>query len=225
MDLEGGELLGGSARKVVVDECFVARRKYNNGRAIPTHKICVMSGVELESAPRADGNESDSEGGGRQTYVETGRSFLAITPDCARETFKGQIRKRVAPGSTVWTDSRKSYEWAEAAGYDHMAVNRSISEFVGKKGQSASAVEGMWSRVKRGLRLANTRKPPGNDYAALLAEYGWRTRNIRGRQRGKDAFGHTLALVSAEFSPDFQRDVWMAAWMAVTAEDSSYADN
>ena len=47
-DAQVGELLGGETRPVVIDECFVSRRKYERGRSIPTHKVCVFGGVEIE---------------------------------------------------------------------------------------------------------------------------------------------------------------------------------
>ena len=80
----------------------------------------------------------------------------------------------------------------------------------------------MWSRVKRGLRLGNTRKPVDNDYGPLLGEFVWRARNIRGRCWRNGAFDNTLALVRAEFGADFQRQLWAEAGFGCANESSLY---
>ena len=83
-----------------------------------------------------------------------------------------EITRRVAQGTLVWTDSHKSYDWLPKNGlYLHQKVNHSKGEWVGNHGQSTNAVEGVWSRVKRGLRMAYTRRPVGDDYAPLLGEF------------------------------------------------------
>ena len=203
MDLDEGELLGGGGNIVVIDEALASRRKYNKGRVVPTSKICIFGGVEIK--PEEGGDAS----GGRPKYVETGRCFMVRIPDRTRETFEREIKKRVAPGTLVWTDSHKSYDWLPSEGlYAHQKVNHKRGEWVGNKGQSTNAIEGMWSRAKRSLRLANTRRPVDNDYAPLLGEFMWRARFARGSDWRKRVFSAALRLVSQEHGVDFQREMW-----------------
>ena len=222
MDVAEGEFLGGGNRVVVIDECYVARRKYNKGRVVPTHKKCIFGGVEIE--PKQGADADGGQDGGRPVYVETGRCFLAEIPDRAKETFKGQISKRVLPQSTVWTDARASYQWLEPeGGYKHQTVNHSVPEFVGSKGQSTNAAEGMWSRVKRGLRMSNVRKPVDDDYAPLLAEFIWRPRNVRGPNWRKEAFGKVSEMITSSFGAAFQQEQWVASGFDCAGEASLYA--
>ena len=180
----------------------------------------MFGGVEIEPGTNEE-DEEPSQSGGRPKYRETGRCFLAVIPDRTRETFEREIRARVQPGSLVWTDCHRSYPWLNEGGFNHQSVNHSL-EFVGADGQSTNACEGMWSRVKRGLRLANTRKPAENDYGPLLGEFVWRARNIRGRSWRSGAFDNTLALVRAEFGADFQRQLWAEAGFGCANEPSLY---
>ena len=96
MDLAEGETLGGGGKRVVIDEAYVSRRKYNKGRVTPTNTICIFGGVEIEEA---DGGREGEDG--RPKYKETGMCFLVEIPDRAKETFQKEIKNRVAPGSRV----------------------------------------------------------------------------------------------------------------------------
>ena len=226
-----GELLGGGSRVVVIDEAFVARRKYNRGRAIPTHKVCIFAGVELEPAGKT-GAEGEGRGGStdedadRPRYVETGRCFLVRIADRAAGAFKREIRPRVLPGSTVWTDSHRSYGRLEDAGeFRRRSANHSSAEFPGDEGQSTNAVEGIWPRVKRGLRMSCVRKPADGDYGPLPAEYVWRPRNVRGAKWRKDAFPKVAGLIARHFGPAFQQTQWADAGYECVGKPSLYADD
>ena len=218
IDLQEGELLGGPGEIVVVDEAYVSRRKYNKGRVAPTNKICIFGGVEIENAPGETGE------GGRPKRRETGRRFLAQIPNREKLTFEREIANRVAQGTLVWTDSHKSYDWLPRGGlYLHPKVNHSFGGWAGRHGQTTNAIEGMWSRVKRGLRMANTRRPIDNDYAPLLGEFMWRMRFARGRNWRDNVFGAALRLVSQEHGIDFQRKMWAEAGFPCDGEPSLFA--
>eukprot|EP00969_Alexandrium_andersonii_P111497 4924466-Alexandrium_andersonii.AAC.1 len=62
-----------------------------------------MAGVELHLPTRA----------------ETGRVFFCVIPNRSKTTFQAVIRHHVHPGSRVWTDKHKSYEWlgSPSSGY------------------------------------------------------------------------------------------------------------
>ena len=173
MDLEEVELLGGEGRIVAIDEASASRRKYKR-RVLPNNSVRILGGVEIGGA---GGGESTD--GGRPKREEAGRRFLLQVPDLTR----------VAPGALIWTDSLKSYERLPTGGlYVLEKANRNRGEWVGEKGQAASAIDGLWSRAKRNLRLASTRKLVGNDYAPLLGEFIWRMRAARGRERRRNVF-------------------------------------
>ena len=160
-----------------------------------------MGGVELEAV-------SEPEGGGRPRYMETGRCFLVEIPNRSADTFRAQIEQRVGPGSTVWTDSHASYQWLDGAGYRHERVNHRQSEWVGGRGQSTNACEGMWSRVKRGLRMTCVRKPVDNDYAPLMAEFVWRSRYSRGDKWRQITFTAVLDLIVVHYGAARQQREW-----------------
>ena len=91
---------------MVIDEASAPRRKYDKGRVIPTNSICILGGVEIEVA-----GGGKLTVGGRPKRKEAGRRFLLQAPDRTRGSFELEIQKRVAPGTLIWADSLKSYEW------------------------------------------------------------------------------------------------------------------
>ena len=216
-------MLGGGAsggRVVVIGEASAARRKYNGGRVIPTHERYVLGGVEIEPCDEED----EDEGGGRPRYKETGRCFLVEIPGRAAEFFIHEIAPRVEPGTLIWTDSRASYGWLEESGLIwHQRVDHSVPGFVGSEGQSTDAAEGMWARVKRALRLTCVRKPAGNDYGPLLAEYVWWSRRVRGPTWRKAAFRSVVDMAARHFGPAFQQDTWVGAGYDCAGAPSLYA--
>ena len=127
----------------------------------------------------------------------------------------------MAPGTLVWTDKHKSYEWLSREGmYRHQSVNHKKGEWVGREGQSTNAIEGMWSRAKRALRVANTRKPVDNDYGPLLGEFARRMRYVRGKDWRKVAFQEAINLVANEHGIAFQRDLWAGAGFSCSGSPS-----
>ena len=79
---------------------------------------------------------------------ERGGKVAAITvPDVKKNTLTGEIRKRVAPGSSVYTDENLSYKqlWE----YNHKTVNHSVRQFVNDQA-STNGVESLWATLKRG---------------------------------------------------------------------------
>ena len=142
----------------------------------PTNKICTFGGVEIENAPGETGE------GGRLKRRETGRCCVAQIPNRGKPTVEREITKRVAQGSLILTDSHKSYDWLPRGGlYLREKVNRSIRGWAGRRGRTTNTIGGMWSRVKRSLRMANTHRPTDNGYAPLFREFMWRMRFVRGR--------------------------------------------
>jgi transposase-like protein len=50
----------------------------------------------------------------------TGRARMAVIPDFRKETLLGFLHDNVAPGSTIYTDGRKSFTGLKEAGFQHV---------------------------------------------------------------------------------------------------------
>jgi transposase-like protein len=75
---------------------------------------------------------------------EQGLLVLAVVPDVKRESLEPVMTQAIAPGSTVYTDSAKCYNFLEEVGYHHESVNHSQGEYV--RGQvHENGTEGVWS--------------------------------------------------------------------------------
>ena len=73
-----------------------------------------------------------------------------VVPNERRETLLPIIQAHVAAGSTISTDSAKSYRTLAKHGYEHGAVNHMIKQW--KSGvHHTNSIEGFWSHLKRGL--------------------------------------------------------------------------
>ena len=99
---EKERLLGDRPNTVVcIDETFFTKRKRNGGgfvgRETEGHKTIVMGFCELDcsTSPRTC----------------AGRVALVEIPVVTRRAFEQEIKKRVAPGATIWTDGHASYKW------------------------------------------------------------------------------------------------------------------
>ena len=152
---------------MVVDETFLTVRKYNFGRQTAGTTLKLIGMVELDPTRRR----------------ETGLCKLVIIPDLKKETFKAFIKPNVIPGSTIFTDSHKSYQWMRSEGFDHHWVNHKRREFSRREGSmiiSTNAIEGVWSRVKKLLRTYKVSRPANMDHELYFLEYVWRSRYLRG---------------------------------------------
>ncbi len=67
--------------------------------------------------------------------------------DVSRQTLHGFINENVERGSTVYTDSFRSYR--HLAGYQHETVNHSVGEYV-KAQAHTNGIESFWALLKRG---------------------------------------------------------------------------
>lgn len=63
------------------------------------------------------------------------------------KTLKGFIKDNVREGSTVVTDSFKSY--SNLHGYNHLTVNHTVGEYV-KDQAHTNGIESFWALLKRG---------------------------------------------------------------------------
>lgn len=74
-----------------------------------------------------------------------------------KEYIQAQLREMVSPGSTIWSDSLRSYNSLSDT-YIHESVNHSQT-FKSPTGVCTNSIEGSWNNVKRIYRKIFTRLP------------------------------------------------------------------
>ena len=101
-----------------------------------------------------------------------GKVWAKVVPDVEAKTLMPLIRRRVKKGSTICSDTWKSYTGIAAKGYVHRLVEHSKGEYSDKKGSHINGLEGFWGYLKRRLAakggIRKIRLP------LYLAEYVWR---------------------------------------------------
>ena len=115
----------------------------------------------------------------------TGACVLIEIPNRKQATLKREIQRHVAPGSLIFTDRHKSYNFLSRpnSGFVHRAVNHSRGEFSRAEcifGEdvvvTTNSVEGLFGRLKQYLRQRKYGKVGKPAYGELLAEFMWRQR-------------------------------------------------
>jgi len=141
--------IGGPGKIVQIDEAKFGSRKYERGRIIEGHWVLGM--IEKDS------NED---------------LRLEICPDHRRtaDVLIPLIKKHVAPGTEIHTDSFKSYDRLDEHGYVHKKVNHN-EEFVAGDGTHTQRIESCWRPIRARLR---TRQVARDRYADHIVEYQWR---------------------------------------------------
>jgi len=101
-----------------------------------------------------------------------GKVWAEVVPDVEANTLMPLLRKRVAVGSTVCSDTFRSYTGVAAKGYVHRLVKHDKQEYVDAQGNHINGLEGFWGYLKRKLAakggIRRERLP------LYLAEYVWR---------------------------------------------------
>ena len=98
--------------------------------------------------------------------------WAQIVPDVEANTLLPLISNRVESGSTVYSDTWKSYTGVAAKGYVHRLVEHQKGEYVSKEGNHINGLEGFWGYLKR--RLAAKGGIRRERLPLYLAEYVWR---------------------------------------------------
>ena len=165
MKLQSTEILGGGRNNpnlvILIDETHLTKKERNKsfsqGRSIAGHTTIIVGFFELDisSEPR----------------IGTGKTLLITIRDTTRKTIEEVIRKYVRPGSVIWTDKFKSYEFlragtrrgtfSEISGYTWDFVKHAKGEFVEGSGLtrvSTNGVEGLAGRMKRSMRFCRVTK-------------------------------------------------------------------
>lgn len=136
VDRQFGHKIGGEGFEVEIDESLFGGVKYGRGNPF-RHRQCWVLGGKCR---------------------QTGECFLEICPDGLRngETLKEIILRRVARGTTIYTDQWKGYYGLESLGFDwdkeETTVNHS-KQFINENNKRVhtQGIESKWRQVKRQL--------------------------------------------------------------------------
>jgi transposase-like protein len=101
-----------------------------------------------------------------------GKVWAEIVPNVEAATLIPLIKQRVKRGSTICSDTWKSYTGIAAKGYVHRLVEHGKGEYSDNKGNHINGLEGFWGYLKR--RLAAKGGIRKKRLPLYLAEYVWR---------------------------------------------------
>ena len=101
-----------------------------------------------------------------------GKVWAEVVPDTEAKTLLPLVNQRVRRGSTVCSDTWKSYTGIAAKGYVHRIVQHGKQEYSDGKGNHINGLEGFWGYLKR--RLAAKGGIRRERLPLYLAEYVWR---------------------------------------------------
>lgn len=106
-----------------------------------------------------------------------GQVWAQVVPNVAPKTLVPLIRRRVARGAVVCSDTWSSYTGIAAKGYVHRLVHHSQGAFSDRRGTHINGLEGFWGYLKR--RLAAKGGIRRHRLPLYLAEYVWRYNHRR----------------------------------------------
>jgi transposase-like protein len=133
---EGEPMLGGSGKRVEVDETIFGG--YRSRDRNPRGNKSVVLGI----------------------HERGGRMYGEVIPDQRKRTLVPLIKHYVTEGTTIYTDELLSYQMLRREGYpEHYAVNHKRNVFaVGEA--HVNNVESFWGNFKRGVDGAHHRLSP-----------------------------------------------------------------
>ncbi len=101
-----------------------------------------------------------------------GKVWVEIVEDVEARTLMPLIARRVKRGSTICSDTWKSYTGIAANGHVHRLVEHQKGEYTNHKGNHINGLEGFWGYLKR--KLASKGGIRKEKLPLYLAEYVWR---------------------------------------------------
>jgi transposase len=99
-----------------------------------------------------------------------GRVYTAIIPDAKSTTLIPIIEEKVEPDSIVFTDTFRSYNALDVAGFEHHRINH--SKLFANKANHINGIENFWNQAKRHMRKFNGIKK--ENFYWFLKECEWR---------------------------------------------------
>ena len=99
-----------------------------------------------------------------------GKVYTAIIPNAKASTLLPIIREKVLPDSIVYTDSFRSYDALDVAGFHHLRINH--SKLFADKHNHINGIENFWNQAKRHMRRFNG--VPRSNFYWFLKECEWR---------------------------------------------------
>ena len=152
------------------------------------------------------GGKLKGKGRGKGTYMQNKTTVFGmverggvlrsgVVPNEQKKTLLPIIQEHVAQGSTVSTDTHKSYRSLRKLGFNHEAVNHQIEEWV-RGNCHTNTIEGFWSHLKRGIRSTHVSVSPEylNNY---VAEFAFRYNN---RKAPAEMFERMIGQISKPIS-------------------------
>ena len=101
-----------------------------------------------------------------------GKVWAEVVPDVEAETLLSRLNKQVLTGTTVCSDTFRSYTGVAANGYIHRLVSHEQQQYSDGHGNHINGLEGFWGYLKR--RLAAKGGIRKERLPLYLAEYVWR---------------------------------------------------
>jgi len=153
--LDSDDPLGGPGETVEIDETFVGGVKRGPDPALRlSNKTTVLGMLE-----------------------RGGELVTRVVPNTRAFTIMPLISAQVLPGTTIHTDSHKSYQYLNRRGYQHDTVNHHADEYVSATGCTVNRIEGFWGLLKRGINGTHIHVS-GKHLPKYLEEFEYR-RNMR----------------------------------------------
>ena len=100
-----------------------------------------------------------------------GRVYVAIVPNCSKQSLLPIIQGHIPTGSTIYSDGWKAYDGLLLNGYDHYRIHHHENEFARGKNH-VNGIESFWSFAKHRLQHFNGLR--GDDFPIHLKECEFR---------------------------------------------------
>ncbi|XP_011864121.1 PREDICTED: uncharacterized protein LOC105560006 [Vollenhovia emeryi] len=135
-------MIGGPDCIVEIDEAKIGKRKYNRGRIVKGQ--WVFGALERG----------------------TKRIFVVRVSDRSESTLINIIRRRIAPGTTIYSDCWRAYTNLKNEGFKHFTVNHSENFVDPITGVHTQNIERLWRDMRSGIPRYGIKEEHYNHYIA-----------------------------------------------------------